>query len=84
MPVRMRTPAARRMARSTVSICSTPLRGICEVEAFEDAQGEQVLERLAGRRRDVHGPAAIAHRDRIDPLGARRADRPWSGSHRAR
>jgi hypothetical protein len=43
-----------------------PLRGI---EAFEDAQRQQVLEALAGRRRHVHGAAAIGDRHRIHPRG---------------
>jgi hypothetical protein len=57
------------MARSTVSIwLGAVARQLREIEAFEDAQGQQVLERLAGRRRHVDGAAAIAHRHRIDPL----------------
>ena len=69
MLLSMRTPAARRIARSTVSTCSTPLRSsLREVEAFEDAQRQQVLEPLAGRRRHMHRAAAIAHGDRILPL----------------
>ena len=51
----MRTPAASRMARQTGSRWSTPSRSHrLEVEAVEDAQRQQVLEPLAGRRQRVH------------------------------
>src|SRR5436190_6952742 len=56
-------------AQHGVDVIDAVALHLAEVEAFEDAQGYQVLERLAGRRRHMDRAAAIGHRHRIDPLG---------------
>ena len=38
-----------------------------EIEAVEDAQGQQELEALAGRRRHMHLPVAIGGGERLAP-----------------
>ena len=81
----MRSPAARRMARQTASRWSTPSRAMpSRSKPVENAQGQQELEPLAGRRRGVHCQTAI----RGDPAGRARPAPPrpgpaWSGSRRA-
>ena len=56
-------------AQHGVDMLGAVARHLAELEAFEDAQGQQILERLAGRRRHMDRAAAIAGRQRIDPFG---------------
>ena len=46
-------------AQHGVDMVGAVARHLGKIEALQDAQGQQVLERLTGRRRHVHGAAAI-------------------------
>ena len=55
-------------AQHRVDMLDAVARHLREVEAFEDAERQQVLERFAGWRRHMHGAAAIVGGDWVDPF----------------